>query len=219
MSNRKYRALKEMIKFCFYSRLSERILGRGLVYWHYVVRLLETKRKSLRDAIFDENRFSSIPRPKDIVSSSNGTQGGDIPGYSDASWITNSEDHTYTIGWVFLLGGGAISWASKKQTCITDSTMESEFVALAAAVRLRQIWFKELIYEIPLWPKPISPISMHCDKAEFNEESLQLKIGAHYIIPRCKTKRTTYVSMECRRFKKLGLGFLYAHEGYGHKAL
>ncbi|GJV31762.1 zinc finger, CCHC-type containing protein [Tanacetum coccineum] len=36
---------------------------------------------------------------------------------------------------------------------------------------------------------------------------------------KCKTKRTTYVSMECRRIKKLGLGFLYAHEGYGHKAL
>nr|GEV76679.1 zinc finger, CCHC-type [Tanacetum cinerariifolium] len=31
-----------------------------------------------------------------------------------------------------LLGGGAISWASKKQTCITSSTIESEFVALAA---------------------------------------------------------------------------------------
>nr|GEU32508.1 retrotransposon protein, putative, Ty1-copia subclass [Tanacetum cinerariifolium] len=30
--------------------------------------------------------------------------------------------------------GGAISWAFKKQTCITGSTMESEFVALAAAV-------------------------------------------------------------------------------------
>ncbi|GJX10752.1 hypothetical protein Tco_0200611 [Tanacetum coccineum] len=38
-----------------------------------------------------------------------------------------------TSGWVFLLGGGVISWASKKQTCITNSTMESEFVALAAA--------------------------------------------------------------------------------------
>ncbi|GJW32360.1 probable serine/threonine-protein kinase WNK11 [Tanacetum coccineum] len=33
-----------------------------------------------RDAIFDKNRFSSIPRPKDIVSSSNGTQGGDLSG-------------------------------------------------------------------------------------------------------------------------------------------
>ncbi|GKE12584.1 zinc finger, CCHC-type containing protein [Tanacetum coccineum] len=32
-----------------------------------------------------------------------------IEGYSDASWITNSEDHTSTTGWVFLLGGGVIS--------------------------------------------------------------------------------------------------------------
>ncbi|GJX56010.1 zinc finger, CCHC-type containing protein [Tanacetum coccineum] len=56
-----------------------------------------------------------------------------IEGYSDASWINNMEDHSSTSGWVFLLGGGAISWASKKQTCITTSTMEFEFVALAAA--------------------------------------------------------------------------------------
>ncbi|GJZ27403.1 zinc finger, CCHC-type containing protein [Tanacetum coccineum] len=53
-----------------------------------------------------------------------------IEGYSDASWITNSEDHTSTTSWVFLLGGGAISWTSKKQTCITDLTMESELLAL-----------------------------------------------------------------------------------------
>ncbi|CAM8929486.1 unnamed protein product [Rhodiola kirilowii] len=56
-----------------------------------------------------------------------------LEGYTDASWITNLEDHSSTSGWVFLLGGGAISWASKKQTCITSSTMESEFIALAAA--------------------------------------------------------------------------------------
>ncbi|CAM8988449.1 unnamed protein product [Rhodiola kirilowii] len=52
-----------------------------------------------------------------------------LEGYTDASWITNLEDHSSTSGWVFLLGGGAISWASKKQTCITSSTMESEFIA------------------------------------------------------------------------------------------
>nr|GEW94326.1 zinc finger, CCHC-type [Tanacetum cinerariifolium] len=56
-----------------------------------------------------------------------------LEGYTDASWISNTEDNSFTSGWVFLLGGGAISWASKKQTCITSSTMESEFVALAAA--------------------------------------------------------------------------------------
>ncbi|GJZ49493.1 zinc finger, CCHC-type containing protein [Tanacetum coccineum] len=45
----------------------------------------------------------------------------------------NTEDKSSTSGWVFLLGGGAIFWASKKQTCITGSIMEFEFVALAAA--------------------------------------------------------------------------------------
>ncbi|GJZ79724.1 hypothetical protein Tco_0644561 [Tanacetum coccineum] len=56
-----------------------------------------------------------------------------LEGYSDASWINHVEYLSSTSGWVFLLGGCVISWASKKQTCITGSTMESEFVALAAA--------------------------------------------------------------------------------------
>ncbi|CAM8931339.1 unnamed protein product [Rhodiola kirilowii] len=85
-----------------------------------------------------------------------------IEGYSDASWISNKEDHSSTSGWVFLLGGGAISWASKKQTCISSSTMESEFVALAAASKEAE-WLKNMIHEIPLWERPISPILIHCD--------------------------------------------------------
>ncbi|GKA45301.1 hypothetical protein Tco_0738097 [Tanacetum coccineum] len=55
-----------------------------------------------------------------------------LEGYSDASWINHVKDSSSTSEWVFLLGGGAISWASKKQTCITGSIIESEFVALAA---------------------------------------------------------------------------------------
>ena len=85
-----------------------------------------------------------------------------LEGYTDASWITNLEDHTSTSGWVFLLGGGAISWASKKQSCITTSTMESEFVALAAAGKEAE-WLRNLVIEIPLWPKPVSPIAIFCD--------------------------------------------------------
>nr|GFC78580.1 zinc finger, CCHC-type [Tanacetum cinerariifolium] len=38
-------------------------------------------------------------------------------GYTYASWISNTKDNSSTSGWVFLLGGGVISWASKKQTC------------------------------------------------------------------------------------------------------
>ena len=79
-------------------------------------------------------------------------------------WITNLEDHSSTSGWVFMLGGGAISWSSKKQTCISNSTMESEFVALASAGKEAE-WLRDLVYEIPLWSKPISPIAIHCDSA------------------------------------------------------
>nr|GEU36589.1 zinc finger, CCHC-type [Tanacetum cinerariifolium] len=79
--------------------------------------------------------------------------------YSDASWINHVEDLSSTSGWVFLLGGGAISRASKKQTCITGSTMESKFVALAAADKEAE-WLRNLIHEIPIWPKPIAPISI-----------------------------------------------------------
>nr|GEV26859.1 hypothetical protein [Tanacetum cinerariifolium] len=56
-----------------------------------------------------------------------------LEGYSDASCINHVEDSASTSGWVFLLGGCVISWAFKKQTCITSSTMEYEFVALATA--------------------------------------------------------------------------------------
>ena len=87
-----------------------------------------------------------------------------LEGYTDASWISNTEDNSSTSGWVFLLGGGAISWASKKQTCITSSTMESEFVALAAAGKEAE-WLKNLLLEIPLWFKPMAPISIRCDSA------------------------------------------------------
>ncbi|GKA67328.1 hypothetical protein Tco_0767136 [Tanacetum coccineum] len=87
-----------------------------------------------------------------------------LEAYSDASWINHVEYSSSTSRWVFLLGGGAISWASKKQTCITSSTMEFEFVALAAVGKETE-WLRNLIHEISIWPKPIAPISIHCDSA------------------------------------------------------
>ncbi|GKE06467.1 zinc finger, CCHC-type containing protein, partial [Tanacetum coccineum] len=87
-----------------------------------------------------------------------------LEGYTDASWINNTKKNSSTSGWVFLLGGGAISWASKKQTYITGSTMKSEFVALAAVGKKAE-WLKNLLLEIPLWSKPIAHISICCDSA------------------------------------------------------
>nr|GEW87881.1 zinc finger, CCHC-type [Tanacetum cinerariifolium] len=87
-----------------------------------------------------------------------------LEAYSDASWINHVEDSSSTSGWVFFLGGGAISWASNKQTCMTGSTMKYEFVGLAVFGKKAE-WLRNLIHEIPIWPKPITLIFIHCDSA------------------------------------------------------
>lgn len=67
-----------------------------------------------------------------------------LEGYSDASWKTSTIYKKSTFGWVFLLANGVVSWALKKQTCISTkkkkkqtciaySTMYFEFIARLTA--------------------------------------------------------------------------------------
>ncbi|GKF69184.1 hypothetical protein Tco_0202241 [Tanacetum coccineum] len=74
------------------------------------------------------------------------------------NWQAITRIHLLLVDGCSCLGGDAISWASKKQTCITGSTMESEFVALTGAGKEAE-WLRNLIHEIPIWLKPIAPIS------------------------------------------------------------
>ncbi|GJT72831.1 zinc finger, CCHC-type containing protein [Tanacetum coccineum] len=68
----------------------------------------------------------------------------------NVDYFVGKLSRSYFYNWLgVLLGGGAISWASKKQTCITDSTIKAKFVALAAAGKEVE-WLRNLIYEIPL---------------------------------------------------------------------
>ena len=56
-----------------------------------------------------------------------------LEGYYDVKWISDTKDSKSTSGYLFTLGGGAMSWKSFKQMCIARSTMESEFIALDKA--------------------------------------------------------------------------------------
>ncbi|GJS17924.1 zinc finger, CCHC-type containing protein [Tanacetum coccineum] len=85
-----------------------------------------------------------------------------LEGYTDASWIIDQEDYASTSGWIFTLGGGAVSWGSKKHSCLTDSTMAAEFVAFTSCYKEAE-WLRDLLINILLWPKPMPPISVHYD--------------------------------------------------------
>ncbi|GJU82324.1 hypothetical protein Tco_1284689 [Tanacetum coccineum] len=127
-------------------KLSRYTSNPGTQHWQSIQRVLKYLKKTM-DYRLTYTGYPSV-----------------LEDYTDASSISNTEDNLSTSGWVFLLGGGAISWASKKQTCITGSTMESKFVALAAAGKEVE-WLKNLLLEIPLWSKPIAPISIRYDSA------------------------------------------------------
>ena len=59
---------------------------------------------------------------------------GPLTGYNDADWANDKDERNSTLGYAFILGGGVVSWYSKKQSCIALSTMKSEYVACSVAV-------------------------------------------------------------------------------------
>jgi hypothetical protein len=81
-----------------------------------------------------------------------------LQGYSDVNWISNID----TSGYVFALGGGAVSWRSYKQTILTKLAMEAELTALDKASAEVE-WLRELLSNLPVVEKLISAILMNYD--------------------------------------------------------
>ncbi|WVZ59956.1 hypothetical protein U9M48_010037 [Paspalum notatum var. saurae] len=104
-----------------------------------------------------------------------------LEGYSDANWI--SDDELYAIsGYVFMLGGGAVSWRSYKQTILTRSTMEAELAALDTT-SVEADWLRELLMDLSIVEKPIPAILMNCDNqtaiTKMNSDKKNAKSSRH----------------------------------------
>ena len=83
-------------------------------------------------------------------------------GYSNANWISDADELKATSGYMFTLGGGAVSWKSCKQTILTRSTIEAELTALDTAT-VEAEWLRELLMDLPIVEKLIPVILMNCD--------------------------------------------------------
>ena len=57
----------------------------------------------------------------------------ELIGYTDNDWAGSIDDRKSTFGYVFHMGSGAISWASKKHPIVALSTAEAEYVAATVA--------------------------------------------------------------------------------------
>lgn len=75
-------------------------------------------------------------------------------GYSDADWAGDSSDRKSTSGYSFMMQGGCISWASRKQSTVALSTAEAEYAALSSATQ-EALWLKHLLTELIEDPGPV----------------------------------------------------------------
>ncbi|WKA03977.1 hypothetical protein VitviT2T_022047 [Vitis vinifera] len=64
--------------------------------------------------------------------------------YTDSDYAGDLDDRKNTLGYVFMLSSGAVSWSSKKQPVVSLSTTEAEFIA-ATSCACQAIWLRRIL--------------------------------------------------------------------------
>ncbi|BEI82040.1 hypothetical protein CcaverHIS002_0212000 [Cutaneotrichosporon cavernicola] len=84
----------------------------------------------------------------------------DLEAYSDADHAGDRLTRRSTTGHIHFLYGCPVSWTSRRQATLSNSTMEAEYVAAASCVR-ETIWLRYLLTDL-LHP-PTSPTTLYID--------------------------------------------------------
>ncbi|RVW88179.1 Copia protein [Vitis vinifera] len=86
----------------------------------------------------------------------------EIVGYSDSDYGGCLDSLKSTLGFVFMLANGAISWKSEKQSITTSSMMEAEFVACFEASS-HALWLQNFISGLGVVDSIAKPLRIYCD--------------------------------------------------------
>ncbi|KAK1685214.1 hypothetical protein QYE76_046062 [Lolium multiflorum] len=109
-----------------------------------------------------KNILKYLKRTKDMFLCYGGDQELVVTSYTDASWNTDPDDSKSQSGYVFILNGAAVSWASSKQCTVAKSSTESEYIA-ASEASSEAVWMKRFIIELGVVPSALDPFVIYCD--------------------------------------------------------
>ena len=73
----------------------------------------------------------------------------EIVGWADSNYANDRQDRKSTTGWAFKIGTNLISWKSKKQSSVSLSTTEAEYMAASDCTK-EAIWLQDIMYELHL---------------------------------------------------------------------
>ena len=85
-----------------------------------------------------------------------------VKGYTDASYLNDSDDSKSQSGYVFVLNGGAVSWKSSKQDTVTSSSTEAEYIAASEAVK-EAVWIRNFLIALGVVQGASNPLDVYCD--------------------------------------------------------
>lgn len=86
--------------------------------------------------------------------------GTEIQAYTDADWGNYKESRSSITGFFIFLGDSLVSWKSKKQNTISNSSTEGEYKAMSLATTEIQ-WILYLVRDFKV--KHDKPSIMNCD--------------------------------------------------------
>ncbi|KAE8695859.1 U-box domain-containing protein 31 [Hibiscus syriacus] len=115
-------------------------------------------------------------------------KGGDtiLTGYVDADLAGNVDIRRSTTGYVYTLGGTAVSWVSQLQKIVALSTTEAEYVAVTEASK-EMVWFQSFLEELG---KKQENIVLYCDSQSaihlaknpsFHSRTKHIQLRYHFI--------------------------------------
>lgn len=67
-----------------------------------------------------------------------------LVGCTDVGWGGDIDDHKPTLGYIFSIGNGPISWQSKKQQMVSLSSIATKYQGLFIGVR-EVVWLQRLL--------------------------------------------------------------------------
>ncbi|KAM1627938.1 hypothetical protein COP1_016316 [Malus domestica] len=88
----------------------------------------------------------------------------EIIGYTDLDLARDLDEMKSTGGYIFMMKGGAVSWKSAKQTIVSTSTMEAEFVACFEGMK-QEVWLRNFVAEMRIVDYVKRPLRMFCDNS------------------------------------------------------